>query len=223
MFSSNLSSSFLALKASQIYFGDNTVFDDATDTLTTTIAASQVNCIAWGLPFGADSDLLQWVGPTGIAVGNRSKANAYFFISITSPRIGGSELVISGGSGQVIVVGYGQIIKKVLAPGASAYFFGTVTIESGGDSGSFYSRILVAEGGTGVYSVVANSFDTQPIGYDEPEATSALTASFTNNTGVTKVFDFIVDAFRTAGSNTGGPVIESRSYLTETYMAPPIS
>lgn len=83
--------SFVAFGAEQIYFGDNSVFDDASDTLTTTVGAmSYVQ--GWGAPFGAGGDLIQWQGAASIAMGARSKANADFFISTTAPGIGGKKL-----------------------------------------------------------------------------------------------------------------------------------
>lgn len=103
LYSATGATSFLRLAAEQILFGDNTTFDDATDTLETIIAGTQVNCIAWGLPFGTSSDLLQWVGPTGIALASRTKANAYFYIATTAPRIGGTELVATPPAGTLSV------------------------------------------------------------------------------------------------------------------------
>ena len=91
MYSATGATSFLRLGADQIYFGGNTIFYDASDVLES-ITGSVVNSIAWGAAFGASSDLLQWVGPTGIALASRTKANAYFYISTTAPRIGGSEV-----------------------------------------------------------------------------------------------------------------------------------
>lgn len=83
--------SAIAMTAEQIYFGDNSVFDDATDTLTTTVG-SMSYVQGWGAPFGAEADLIQWQGAASIAMGARSKANADFFISTTAPGIGGKKL-----------------------------------------------------------------------------------------------------------------------------------
>jgi hypothetical protein len=66
--------SAIAMTAEQIYFGDNTVFDDATDTLTTTIGSVRY-ITAWGAPFGSDS-LTHWVGPTSVGPAGATKANA---------------------------------------------------------------------------------------------------------------------------------------------------
>ena len=75
MVSSSLGSA-IALDAPWIYWGDNTVFDDATDTVQTT-TGGRVRVIAWGAPFGASSNLLEWWGPTGIALSAMTTANGY--------------------------------------------------------------------------------------------------------------------------------------------------
>lgn len=66
--------SFVALDAPYIFFGDNTVFEDATDTLVTTVGSTRY-ITAWGAPFGPDS-LTYWVGPNNIATTAATKANA---------------------------------------------------------------------------------------------------------------------------------------------------
>lgn len=67
-------SSNLALIAAQIFWGENTVFDDATDQLRTTYG-SRRRVIALGAPFGPDS-LWMWTGPAGVAYGSETFANA---------------------------------------------------------------------------------------------------------------------------------------------------
>jgi hypothetical protein len=76
-----LSGSFgssIAMTAEQIYFGDNTVFDDATDTIQT-IWGSTRKVMAWGAPFGPDN-LVEWTGPSNISLGSMTKANAGFWV-----------------------------------------------------------------------------------------------------------------------------------------------
>lgn len=80
--------SAIAMEASEIFFGDNTVYDNATDTLQT-IVGSRAYIDAWGASFGAAGDLRHWTGPTGIALSSMSKANAEFYISTTPKFIGG--------------------------------------------------------------------------------------------------------------------------------------
>ncbi|MFT6428311.1 MAG: hypothetical protein ACJAVC_001594, partial [Brevundimonas sp.] len=76
-----LSGSFgssIAMTAEQIYFGDNTVFDDATDTIQT-VWGSTRKVMAWGAPFGPDN-LVEWTGPSNISLGSMTKANAGFWV-----------------------------------------------------------------------------------------------------------------------------------------------
>ena len=88
--SSSLGSA-IALDAPFIYFGDNTVFDDATDTFQTTVDG--VTYIqANGAGFGVGGTLRLWMGPAGIALSAMSKANATFFLSSDAPGVGGTSL-----------------------------------------------------------------------------------------------------------------------------------
>jgi hypothetical protein len=83
--------SYVAFGAEQIFFGENSVFDDATDTLTT-VVGSMAYVQGWGAPFGAASDLIQWQGDASVAMSARTQANADFFISTAAPGIGGKKL-----------------------------------------------------------------------------------------------------------------------------------
>lgn len=68
--------SFVRLSAEQIGFGANTVFDDATDTMQTTVGG-RVRILAFGAPFGDSGNLLEWYGPTGIALSAMTTGNGY--------------------------------------------------------------------------------------------------------------------------------------------------
>lgn len=63
-----------ALIADRIWFGENTTFEDATDTLRT-VTGSVCRITAWGAPFGPDS-LIFWEGPSGVTTTAATKANA---------------------------------------------------------------------------------------------------------------------------------------------------
>lgn len=76
--------SAIAMTAAQIYLGDNTVFDDATNTWQT-IDGSTVYIRAEGAPFGAFSNLREWWGPTGIALGAMTPDNGYSGRMTTAP------------------------------------------------------------------------------------------------------------------------------------------
>lgn len=81
---SGLGVSALAFSAEQLYLGDNTVFDDATNTWQT-IDGSTVYIRAEGAPFGAFSNLREWWGPTGIALGAMTPDNGYSGRMTTAP------------------------------------------------------------------------------------------------------------------------------------------
>lgn len=98
LYSDTYGTSNIALSAAKIYFGDNTVFDDASDTLRTDLG-SAAYIIAWGAAFGADGDLLLWLGPPGVGYWAASRANAYFYLAKTTPYLGGSAVPSGGGGG----------------------------------------------------------------------------------------------------------------------------
>lgn len=81
---SGLGASAVAISAEQIYLGDNTVFDDLTNTWQT-IDGSTVYIRAEGEPFGAFSNLREWWGPTGIALGAMTPDNGYSGRMTTAP------------------------------------------------------------------------------------------------------------------------------------------
>lgn len=78
--------SSIALTAEQLYFGDNTVFDDATDTLQTTVGPN-IRVLAFGAPFGASGNLLEWWGPSSIAIGSMTTANGLNGRMTTAPYV----------------------------------------------------------------------------------------------------------------------------------------
>ncbi|MGH7020214.1 MAG: hypothetical protein ACREEY_10050 [Brevundimonas sp.] len=85
MVSSSLGSA-IALDAPFIFWGDNTVFDDASDTLQTTIG-SRIRVLALGAPFGVGGTLLEWWGPTGIALSAMTTGNGYNGRMTTAPYV----------------------------------------------------------------------------------------------------------------------------------------
>lgn len=92
-----ISSSFgsaIAMAAEQIYFGENTVFDDPTDQLIT-VTNGVRRVLAWGAAFGSGADagqLTEWEGPDSIALNAMTRANATFFRANAEPYVGGSGL-----------------------------------------------------------------------------------------------------------------------------------
>lgn len=78
--------SYVALDAPYIFWGDNTVFADVSDTLQTTVGGN-IRVMALGAPFGAGGDLLEWWGPTGIDLGAMTTANGHNGRMTTAPYV----------------------------------------------------------------------------------------------------------------------------------------
>lgn len=72
--SSTGAGSYIRLGAQQIGFGDNTVFDDTTDTLQTVINGRR-RVLALGAPFGQGGNLIEWWGPSNIGLGSMTTGN----------------------------------------------------------------------------------------------------------------------------------------------------
>ena len=89
---SGLGVSALAFGAEQIYFGENTVLDDLTDTLRTTVGSVRY-VQTWGAPFGPDN-LMRWTGPSSVPAGSETKANA----GANGAWVDSSGLAFTGGA-----------------------------------------------------------------------------------------------------------------------------
>ncbi|ALJ08226.1 hypothetical protein JL11_07640 [Brevundimonas sp. DS20] len=83
---SSTAGSYVAIDAPYIFWGDNTVFDDATDTLQTTVGPN-IRVLAFGAPFGASGNLLEWWGPSSIAIGSMTTANGLNGRMTTAPYV----------------------------------------------------------------------------------------------------------------------------------------
>ena len=86
--------SAIALTADQIYFGDNSVFDDATDTLQTSVGPN-IRVLAFGSPFGAQGNLLEWWGPASTPLGEMTTGNGLNGRMTSAPYV--FDNVIGGG------------------------------------------------------------------------------------------------------------------------------
>lgn len=84
--SSSSLGSAITFDAPFIYWGANTVFDDATDTLVT-VVGSNVRVLAFGAPFGADGNLLEWWGPASTSMGAMTTANGLNGRMTTAPYV----------------------------------------------------------------------------------------------------------------------------------------
>lgn len=97
------------LTADQIWFGENTFFDNATDTLRT-ITGANARVIALGASFGTDGQLTEWEGPAATAFSAMSRTNAYFYRANVAPFVDAPVGLPSaggapGGSGAKPLVG----------------------------------------------------------------------------------------------------------------------
>lgn len=91
--------SAITFDAPYIYWGANTVFDDATDTLQTTVG-SNVRVLAFGAPFGASGNLLEWWGPASIGLGAMTTGNGLNGRMTTAPYVFDN---VTGGARQALV------------------------------------------------------------------------------------------------------------------------
>ena len=91
--------SAITFDAPYIYWGTNTVFDDATDTLQTTVG-SNVRVLAFGAPFGASGNLLEWWGPASIGLGAMTTGNGLNGRMTTAPYVFDN---VTGGARQALV------------------------------------------------------------------------------------------------------------------------
>lgn len=80
-------SNFVRISAAQIMLGANTTFDTANSVWRTTAPGGLVRVFAFGSPFGANGDLLEWWGPVGTAIGSMTTGNGYNGRMTTAPYV----------------------------------------------------------------------------------------------------------------------------------------
>nr|WP_313429390.1 hypothetical protein [Brevundimonas diminuta] len=163
--------SFVRLAAAQILFGDNTVFDDATDTMRTTIG-SNIRIMAFGAPFGAGGNLLEWWGPTGIALSSMTPENGYSGRMISPPYV--FDNMVTGASGSAaarkesfsnsFAMGNTWSTVEVFTPvGVPAAPFVSINIEWHGppsvsDTGVWDGEMRLVEAATGTVVAAPQAF-----------------------------------------------------------------
>lgn len=141
---------FVRLAAAQILFGDNTVFDDATDQLRT-VTNGVRRVIAWGSSFGTDGTLTEWEGPTSVAYAAMSRSNAFYFRANVAPHFGGSALPGQGFHAQA-----NAAVRIGTRTSAGLVTTATVTITTTGATGPVtyaWSQI----GGEETWTITASS------------------------------------------------------------------
>jgi hypothetical protein len=167
-------SSNIALRAAEVFFGDNTVFDDASNTFQSVANGRR---FILGGPFGAEG-LTQWLGDAALSASSASRANANFYVATTQPRIGGSDFPTGGlagatrrrastpisGTQRANAVNFGQSGAALLdvnlflgsPQSASQNVSGIIFIDQGaGNSWSYVADVpfTITSEGAGIYSV----------------------------------------------------------------------
>lgn len=185
---SQTSGSDIALMADQLWFGDNTFWEDASDTLQT-LTGDGRRLVTNG-PFGASGEMLMWLGPAGVAVADMTRANADFFLARNAPRIGGNDFPSGGGGLGAVAV---PDIASGSAPGGGAVSTGTV-------------EIVVS--GPGASSATVRWVKTDEVGGNVDVFQTGRFASFTGNVapgGLTRAIYLAIVSF---GGQTATVVVD---------------
>lgn len=99
----------------------------------------------YGKAFGGTQKLVWWTGPTSVAEGSETKANAYVYMSqntVSGPRFGGSDIV--GGNG-VLTATASSLIVQGGRNGAGGVSTSTTTVTAaGGNSGASVRWVKVS-------------------------------------------------------------------------------
>lgn len=185
---SQTSGSDIALMADQLWFGDNTFWEDASDTLQT-LTGDGRRLVTNG-PFGASGEMLMWLGPAGVAVADMTRANADFYLARNAPRIGGNDFPSGGGGLGAVAV---PDIASGSAPGGGTVSTGTV-------------EIVVS--GPGASSATVRWVKTDEVGGNVDVFQTGRFASFTGNVapgGLTRAIYLAIVSF---GGQTATVVVD---------------
>nr|WP_087139044.1 hypothetical protein [Brevundimonas diminuta]SJM49501.1 Phage tail fiber protein \ len=197
---SALGGAYVAFGAEQIYFGGNTVFDDATDTWQT-VEGSTVYVRADGAPFGANANLREWWGPVGIALGAMTTANGYSGRMTTAPY----NFDNTSGVGFHVKSSHMYISASRTGPGSVGT--ANVTVEAVGAVGPVDFIVYRMSGDAAIEASLSRWTDTT--------APFQHVFSFdTDLTNQTKRAVFGCSA-RDAAGNTGNVVIEVEIFYNE--------
>lgn len=179
LYSDSRGTSSIQLNAASIGFGDNTTFDDATDTIHTVWSGTR-RVISWGAPFGPDS-LTEWEGPDAYALSAMSKANARFWRSPLPPYFGAAALT------PVFTVNVPAAISRTVVGGSGTITTNPLATSTTGATGSVswswnngFGDPDVSVGGSSTPTFSAN-----PVGVSRKQAIFAWTATDTG-TGITR-------------------------------------
>ena len=179
LYSDSRGTSAISLNAARIYFGDNTTFDDATDTIQTVWSGAR-KVMAWGAPFGPDS-LTEWEGADGISLSSMTKANARFWRSPVAPYFG--SVALSG----PFTVSVPAVIVRTVVGGSGTITTAALATSTSGATGAVswtwtnsFGDPDVSVGGTSTPTFSAN-----PVGVSRKQAIFAYSAA-DSGTGITR-------------------------------------
>lgn len=156
--------SAIALDAPFIYWGENTVFDDATDTLQTTIDG-RIRVMALGAPFGVGGTLLEWWGPTGIALSAMTTANGDNGRMTSAPyvfdNVVGVSTVVAASISYQGDIGYPQGLSTLDTPVMNVLATGKISVELTGFALSLANGSSITANGSIELFIVKGGTETK--------------------------------------------------------------
>ena len=203
---STVAGSALALKGDQIWLGDHTYFDDVPAVFRTLTGGGRQR--VWGGLFGSAGEMLDWLGPVTVPIGQMSRTNADFFLAASEPRIGGNSFPVSGSSGGYkaleAVMGlsgaYGLVASASLASAVSGSLMSMEVTGVGGTYGSPSASGMV------MFKVTAQAA-TGGLEYPIGEASVTATSSGLSLPGGTFTVDWVGTAIGSLVVPLSGPVV----------------
>lgn len=156
--------SAIALDAPFIYWGENTAFDDATDTLQTTIDG-RIRVMALGAPFGVGGTLLEWWGPTGIALSAMTTANGDNGRMTSAPyvfdNVAGVSTVVAASISYQGDIGYPQGLSTLDTPVMNVLATGKISVELTGFALSLANGSSITANGSIELFIVKGGTETK--------------------------------------------------------------
>jgi hypothetical protein len=145
--------SSIGLYAEQLFLGNNTVFEDTYNTFYNTYSSKRLRIFG---PFGASGDIVDWYGPTSVALNSETKTNGYFARATDGKTYAdGAEL-----TGPLSVSISGSMVFEETDGAASTVTTSTATaVASGGDGSYTYQWAIVGRSYNGSATSVNLALD----------------------------------------------------------------
>ena len=156
--------SAIVLDADNLYLGDNTVFEDTYNSFVTEESGDRNR---FGGPFPASGDLLEWFGPTSVALNSETRTNGYFAKGTDGKVYYGSAELNAGGT----FTAAGNPTSITNTANNSSYSNGITCVATGGSGGNTYNWYFLSETGANWSfsnssisnpNVIANSITQRP-------------------------------------------------------------